>query len=158
MNEILKVIDCFVSDLQGISGAKAERYKEEEAGLTGDDNEEIHTKDREVYTKDIAVHVNNEDGVGSSASFSDAGLFRLAKINGVAAVEGKNQNEAEGADFSALVNSDLENTGMGNHRTAPWMLRSGKMSHPPSMYSIFLNKAMYPMKHTAEIGKRVEEG
>ena len=108
MNEILKVIDRFVVDMQGISGSEAARDKEDGSGMTGDDSGAIHTNYRAVYTKDIAVHVHNEDGLGTSADFTAAGLVRLENRNGAAAIEGKNQNEAEGADFSAVVDSDLE--------------------------------------------------
>ena len=41
MNDLLKVIYCFVVDLQGISGAKAARDKEDGSGMTGDDNGSI---------------------------------------------------------------------------------------------------------------------
>ena len=96
--------------------------------------------------------------MGPSTSFADAGLVRLENRNGAASVEGKNQNEDEGADFAAVVDSSLENNGTGNHRTAPRMLRSGSIVLPSFMYSIFLNKALYMMKRRVEIGKRVEEG
>ena len=137
VNEILKVIYRFVVNMQGISGAEVARDKEDRAGMTGDDNGAIHTKDRKVYTKDRAVHVHNQDGVGSSVSFTTTGLVCLANRNGAAAVEGKNQNEAEGAAFATVVDSDLKNSSTGNQRTEPWMIRSGSTVHLPSMYSFF---------------------
>ena len=45
------------------------------------------------------VHVHNKDGLGPSAAFAAAGILRLANRNGVASIEVKNQNEAEGAVF-----------------------------------------------------------
>ena len=74
--------------------------------------------------------------MGPSDSFETSGLVCLANRNGVAAVKGKNHNEAEGADFAAVVDSDIENPGTGNQRTAPWMLRSGKFSHLPCKWFI----------------------
>ena len=64
------------------------------------------------------------------------GLVRLTNRNGAAAIERKNHNEAEGADFSAVIDSDIENSGMGNQRTAPLMLRYGKISHLPCKWFI----------------------
>ena len=102
MNEILKVIDHFVVDMQGISGSEAARVKEDGSGMTGDDSGAIHTNYRAVYTKGGAVHVHNKDGLVTYADFAAAGIVRLANRNGAAAIEGKNQNEAEGADFLQL--------------------------------------------------------
>ena len=99
MNELLKVIDRFVTDMQVISGAKVAREKEDGAGLTGDKNGAIHTEDRALYTKDGAVHVHNKYGVGPSSSFAAASIVCIANRNGAAVFEGKNHNEAEGADF-----------------------------------------------------------
>ena len=96
--------------------------------------------------------------MGPSAACTAAGLVRIKNINGAAAIEGTNQNEDEGADFSAVVDSSLEIFGTGNQGMAPWMLRSGKTFHLPSLYSIFLNKALHTMKRRVEIVKRVEEG
>ena len=122
--------------MQGISGAKAARYKEDGSGMTGDESGAIHTNYRAVYTKERAVHVQNEYGLGTSADLAAAGLVRLENRNGAAAIEGKNHNEAEDTDFSAVINSDLENSGTGNQRTAPLMLRSGQFSHLPCKWFI----------------------
>ena len=59
LNELLKVIDRFVAELQGISGAKAARDRVDGAGLTGEKNGAIHTEDRSLYTKDRAVYEHN---------------------------------------------------------------------------------------------------
>ena len=158
VNELLKVIDRFVTDMQVILGAKVAREKEDGAGLTGDKNGAIHTEDRALYTKDGAVHVHNKYGVGPSSSFAAASIVCIANRNGAAVFEGKNHNEAEGADFSTVFDSALENSGTGNQRTAPWMLRFEQIVHLTSMYSIFLNKLLRPMKLRVEICKRVEEG
>ena len=63
MNEIPKVIDRIVADLQVISDAEAARDREDGAGLTGEGNRSIHAEYRAVYTNDGAVHVHNEHGV-----------------------------------------------------------------------------------------------
>ena len=76
--------------------------------MTGDESGAIHTNYRAVYTKGGAVHVHNKDVLGNSADFAATGLVCLANRNGAAAIKGKNQNEAEGTDFSAVVDSDLE--------------------------------------------------
>ena len=55
----------------------------------------------------------------------------------MASVEGKNQNEVEGVNLSAVFNSALANSGAGNQITAPWMIRSGKTFYLPLLYSIF---------------------
>ena len=119
MTGLLKVIGRLVTELQGRAGAEALRNREDGAGPTGNDDGVIHTKDRAVHTKDVPLHVHNEYGVVPAASFSVAGLVCLPSINGAAAIEGMNQNNTEGANFSAVVDSDLSNSGAGNQRTSP---------------------------------------
>ena len=70
--------------------------------------------------------------MGPASDFDVAGLVFLVNINSTDDIEGTNQNEAEGADFSAVVDGDLENYGTGNQRTAPRTLRSGGKSTSPS--------------------------
>ena len=50
--ELIELINGLVADLQDISDAEAARDREDGAGLTGDDNGAIHTKDG-------AVHMHN---------------------------------------------------------------------------------------------------
>ena len=90
VNEILKVIEFCVVDMQGISGSEAARDKEDESGMTGDDSGAIHTNDRAVYTKGRAVHEHNEDGLGNTDLFVVAGLVHIENRNGAAAIKGKN--------------------------------------------------------------------
>ena len=132
--------------MQAVSGAEAARDREDGAGLTGDNNRGIHTKERVLYTKDGSVHEYNKYGVGPSVDFHNSGLICLENRNGAAAVEGTNQNKSEGAAFAMVVDSSLENFGTGNQRTAPWIICSEIIVHLTSLYSIFLNKALHPMK------------
>ena len=75
--------------------------------------------DGAIHTKYGAVHVHNEERVVPAAEFSAAGLVCITNRNGAAAVEGMNQNEAGGAAFAAVVNSDIVNAVAGNYRTVP---------------------------------------
>ena len=125
MNEIPKVIDCIVADLQVISDAEAARDREDGAGLTGEGNRSIHAEYRAVYTNDGAVHVHNEHGVAPYVAFDNSGLVCLANINGAADVDGTNQNDADGADFASVVGSALEISCTGNHIMVLWVLFSG---------------------------------
>ena len=129
MTDLLEVIDRLVVELQDVAGAETERDREDGAGLMCDDDEAIDIEDRAVHTEDGSIHVHNEDGVGHAAIFSAAGLVCFANIHGPAVVEGKNQNEAEGVAFAAVVDSDLANSGTGNQRTAPWTLCSVQIFH-----------------------------
>ena len=118
------------------------RNREGGAGLMGNNDGAIHTKYGAAHTKDVEVHVHNGDIVGPDSAYSATGIFCITNRNGMSAVKGTNQNEAEGVDFAALIDGTLENVGKGNQITVQWTLCFGKIDYLPYLYSTFLDKAL----------------